>query len=106
MQTIEEFFSSEVTTLVSDAPDWKLERSHTLTTTSAGAGITQSAITAPTGSSLVPGLSPSPITPASNNTWSPHSVEDAGPTAKKSGVVVSTLLTMLTLTSLIGGLIQ
>ena len=91
MQTIEEFFSSEVTTLVSDAPDWKLERSNTLTT-SAGAGITQSAITVPTASSLVPGLSPSPITPASNNTWSPHSVEDAGATAKKSGVVVSTLL--------------
>ena len=87
-QTIEDFFSSEVTTVVSDAPEWKLDRCHT------GKGIDTSNPAASNSNQigsnqLAAVLSPSPITPASNTTWSPLSVEDSGigGTSKKGTTV-------------------
>lgn len=84
--SIEEFFSSEVTTLVSDAPEWKLERVNRASSTTTGC-VVQPTATIQTGNvqnTLVPILSPSPITPVSNTTWSPLSVED---NTKKTGAV-------------------
>ena len=90
MQSVEEFFSSEVTTLVSDAPDWRLERSNRTASTTTGP-LQQPTVTGQAGNSqsnLAPLLSPSPITPVSNTTWSPISAEDSIAACKKSGAVV------------------
>jgi len=83
---IEEFFSSEVTTLVSDAPEWKLintsdrdqantiEQTNTKQTTS-------------NHNNSVPVLSPNPIAPVSNTVCSPLSVEDSAAGSKKNSLV-------------------
>ena len=74
---------------MSDAPEWKLERANRAPLATTGP-VTHSNIVAQTGNSqnnLVPILSPNPITPVSNTTWSPLSVEDCAAAGKKSGVV-------------------
>ena len=74
---------------MSDAPEWKLERTHRVPTATTGV-LAHSNIVAQAGNSqnnLVPILSPSPITPASNTTWSPLSVEEGAAAGKKSGIV-------------------
>lgn len=74
---------------MSDAPEWKLERAHRVPSATT-CPVTQPNIVAQTGNSqnnLVPILSPSPITPVSNTTWSPLSVEDGTAVGKKSGLV-------------------
>ena len=89
MQSVEEFFSSEVTTLVTDAPESRLERSHRTASTITGS-LPHPNIIGQTGNSqsnLAPLLSPSPITPVSNTTWSPISLEDSTTTSKKGGAV-------------------
>lgn len=71
---------------MSDAPEWKLERVNRASSTTTGC-VVQPTATIQTGNvqnTLVPILSPSPITPVSNTTWSPLSVED---NTKKTGAV-------------------
>jgi hypothetical protein len=89
LQSVEEFFSCEVTTLVTDAPESRLERSNRAAS-STTALLPQPNITGQAGTTqinLAPLLSPSPITPVSNTTWSPISVEDSSVATKKSGAV-------------------
>ena len=89
MQTVEDFFSSEVTTLVTDAPEWRLERSSRALPATTGSlpQPTTTGQAANSQSNLAPLLSPSPATPVSNNTWSPLSVEDSTVASKKGGGV-------------------
>ena len=85
-QSIEDFFSSEVTTVVSDAPEWKLERVNRAPSTATSTVVQPASIvhTENVQNTVAPILSPSPATPVSNTTWSPLSVEDS---FKKTGAV-------------------
>ena len=86
-QTIEDFFSSEVTTLVSDAPEWKLDRVNRSVSTNTGTSLqnTTSVQQANCNNSVLGIFSPSPGTPVSYTTYSPLSVDDTG--NKKAGTI-------------------
>lgn len=89
LRTIEEFFSKEVTTLVSDAPEWKLINTFDRDQPNATQIIEQTTSQQTTNNqnNCVPVLSPNPITPIPNTACSPLSVEDSTAGSKKSCLV-------------------